>query len=222
MTDPAPVTSGIGGFTKEDAIRMSKKVGEAGLGYAKVALEKGKSSFNEAKEAGMFKLESLTAFNKDVVNVFATIKGDVERVTGGQVTAQEAIMKALAFKPNDPQPGFIFMNSVALWMEVFGSTLSWVFTGFVGLPFFLSTVLFSYIVAYTLYFSVVLSNKPNLMGLAVIGYAIYALLNAMSVVGSLILIIPPVFYGLKTLACGYCSFYAYQLKDKLAGAEQIP
>ena len=61
MTDPAPVTSGIGGFTKEDAIRMSKKVGEAGLGYAKVALEKGKSSFNEAKEAGMFKLESLTA-----------------------------------------------------------------------------------------------------------------------------------------------------------------
>merc|ERR1719502_1512494 len=186
MTDPAPVTSGIGGFTKEDAIRMSKKVGEAGLGYAKVALEKGKSSFNEAKEAGMFKLESLTAFNKDVVNVFATIKGDVERVTGGQVTAQEAIMKALAFKPNDPQPCF------------------------------LSTVLFSYIVAYTLYFSVVLSNKANLMGLAVIGYAIYALLNAMSVVGSLILIIPPVFYGLKTLACGYCSFYAYQLKDKLA------
>ena len=46
--------------------------------------------------------------------------------------------------------------------------------------------------------------------------------NAMSVVGSLILIIPPVFYGLKTLACGYCSFYAYQLKDKIAGAEQIP
>ena len=31
-----------------------------------------------------------------------------------------------------------------------------------------------------------------------------------------------VFYGIKTLACGYCAFYAYQLRDKISGAEQIP
>lgn len=220
MAHDAPVTSG--GFTKDDAIRMSKTAGEAGLAYGKIVLDKGRNSFNEAKEAGMFKMESLTAFNKEAVNVVATIKADVERTSRGETTAREAIMKAVSFRPNDPQPGFIFMNSVALWMEVFGSVLAWVFTSFSGLPYFLSTVLFSYIVAYSLYFSVVLSNKPNLMGVAVLGYALYAVLNAMSTIGSLILIVPPIFYGIKTLACGYCAFYAYQLKDKFAGAEQIP
>jgi hypothetical protein len=37
----------------------------------------------------------------------------------------------------------------------------------------------------------------------------------------LILIIPPVFYGVKTLAYGYCAFYAYQLRARIVGAEPI-
>ena len=40
--------------------------------------------------------------------------------------------------------------------------------------------------------------------------------------GNLIFILPPIFYGIKTLACGYCAFYAYQIRDKMSGAEQLP
>ena len=32
---------------------------------------------------------------------------------------------------------------------------------------------------------------------------------------------PPVFYGVKTLAYGYCAFYAYQLRARIVGAEPI-
>ncbi len=53
-------------------------------------------------------------------------------------------------------------------------------------------------------------------------YGIYALLNALNTINHLIFIIPPICYGIKTLACGYCAFYAYQLRDKISGAEQIP
>ena len=53
-------------------------------------------------------------------------------------------------------------------------------------------------------------------------YGIYALLNALNTMWTLILIVPPIFFGIKTLACGYCAFYAFQLRDKIAGAEPIP
>ena len=49
-----------------------------------------------------------------------------------------------------------------------------------------------------------------------------ALLNAVHTVGSLVFVIPPLLYGIKTLACGYCAFYAYQIRDRISGAEQIP
>ena len=35
-------------------------------------------------------------------------------------------------------------------------------------------------------------------------------------------VIPPILYGIKTLACGYCAFYAYQLRERISGAVQIP
>ena len=37
---------------------------------------------------------------------------------------------------------------------------------------------------------------------------------------SLVFVIPPLFYGIKTLACGYCAFYAYQIRDRISGYEQ--
>ena len=106
-------------------------------------------------------------------------------------------------------------------MQLLGSAIGWLFGD--SLATFISWSLFSYLLAYVLYFAVIVSQKERLMGWAIVGYAVYALLNAVhTLVSSLVFVIPPLLYGIKTLACGYCAFYAYQIRDRISGAEQIP
>ena len=69
---------------------------------------------------------------------------------------------------------------------------------------------------------VFLAPFPHLPPISGPRYAVYALLNALHTISSLIFIIPPILYGIKTLACGYCAFYAYQLRERINGAQQIP
>merc|ERR1711865_1100045 len=114
-------------------------------------------------------------------------------------TASQAVLNALAFKPNAPDAGFIFMNTLALWMQLLGSIIGWLFGDSVAT--LISWSLFSYLLAYVLYFAVVVSQRATLMGWAIGGYALYAV---------------------KPLACGYCAFYAYQIRERISGAVQIP
>ena len=105
-------------------------------------------------------------------------------------------------------------------MQLLGSVIGWLFGDSVAT--LLSWSLFSYLLAYVLYFAVLKSNRATLMGLAIAGYAVYAVMNALHTVSSLIFVIPPLLYGVKTLACGYCAFYAYQIRERISGAVQIP
>ena len=111
-------------------------------------------------------------------------------------------------------------NTLALWVQLLGSVIGWLFGDSVAT--LISWSLFSYLLAYVLYFAVVVSQRATLMGWAIGGYALYAVMNALHTVSSLIFIIPPVLYGVKTLACGYCAFYAYQIRERISGAVQIP
>merc|ERR1711957_478151 len=167
----------------------------------------GKTAAGEAQQAGLFETANFKAFNSSLVHIINDVKGEVSNVQGGTTTASQAVLNALAFKPNAPDAGFIFMNTLALWMQLLGSIV-W--------------SIFSYLLAYVLYFAVVVSQKATLMGWAIGGYALYAVMNALHTVSSLIFIIPPVLYGVKTLACGYCAFYTYQIRERISGAVQIP
>ena len=102
-------------------------------------------------------------------------------------------------------------------MQLLGSVIGCLFGD--SLDTLISMSLFSYLLAYMLYLAVIVSQKEGLMAVA-IGF--YALLNAMHTVSSLVFVIPPLLYGIKTLACGYCAFYAYQMKERISGAQQIP
>jgi len=108
-------------------------------------------------------------------------------------------------------------------MQLLGSVIGCLFGD--SLDTLISMSLFSYLLAYMLYLAVIVSQKEGLMAVA-IGF--YALLNAMHMGGSwLVFATPPpalssLVYGIKALACGYCAFYAYQIRDRISGAEQIP
>ena len=118
-------------------------------------------------------------------------------------------------------------------MQLLGSVIGCLFGD--SLDTLISMSLFSYLLAYMLYLAVIVSQKEGLMAVAIGFYAVYAvaigfyaLLNAMHMGGSwLVFATPPpalssLVYGIKALACGYCAFYAYQIRDRISGAEQIP
>mmetsp|Transcript_27346 Transcript_27346/g.64569 ORF Transcript_27346/g.64569 Transcript_27346/m.64569 type:complete len:217 (-) Transcript_27346:143-793(-) len=205
---------------EDQAKAMAKKVGTAALDAGKKALATAKTAASEAQQAGLFESANFKAFNSSLVHIINDVKGEVSNVQGGTTTASQAVLNALAFKPNAPDAGFIFMNTLALWVQLLGSVIGWLFGDSVAT--LISWSLFSYLLAYVLYFAVVVSQRATLMGWAIGGYAVYAVMNALHTVSSLIFVIPPILYGIKTLACGYCAFYAYQLRERISGAVQIP
>ena len=73
------------------------------------ALATAKTAADEAKQAGLFEVANFKAFNSSLVHIVNDLKGEVSSVQGGTTTASQAVLNALAFKPNAPDAGFIFM-----------------------------------------------------------------------------------------------------------------
>ena len=73
------------------------------------ALATAKTAANEAKEAGLFETANFKEFNSSLVHIINDVKGEVSDVQGGKTSASQAVLNALAFKPNAPDAGFIFM-----------------------------------------------------------------------------------------------------------------
>ena len=131
-------------------------------------------------------------------------------------------------------------------MEVLGSLLSLLFGAPGGTVVF--QIIGSYLIAYVLYFLCTLSNQSLLMGWGIFlcalaaptwlhslpaepfsqwrrrRYVLYALANLGNLISiaNILLVLPAVFHAVKVLACGYCAFYGYQMREKIAGAQQIP
>ena len=73
------------------------------------ALATAKTAASEAQQAGLFESANFKAFNSSLVHIINDVKGEVSNVQGGTTTASQAVLNALAFKPNAPDAGFIFM-----------------------------------------------------------------------------------------------------------------
>lgn len=110
-----------------------------------------------------------------------------------------------------PQLGFIFMNALAFWFEVAGSTLGFVLGR--PLPLFVFEVLYAFAVGYVLYWLVIHAEGRDYKFAAICLYVIYSLINIVQAVGALVLILPAVFFFLKTLASLSCALYAFKLRE---------
>ena len=93
----------------DQAKAMAKKVGAGALDMAKKALATGRQAGSEAKQAGLFEFANFKAFNSSLVHIINDVKGEVNNVRAAKTTAMQAVLNALAFKPSEPDAGFIFM-----------------------------------------------------------------------------------------------------------------
>ena len=73
------------------------------------ALATAKTAASEAQQAGLFETANFKAFNSSLVHIINDVKGEVNNVRAAKTTAMQAVLNALAFKPSEPDAGFIFM-----------------------------------------------------------------------------------------------------------------
>jgi hypothetical protein len=90
------------------------------------------------------------------------------------------------------------MNALAFWFEVLGSSCGLLLGR--PVPLFVFELAYAFSVAYVLYWLVVHASGKDYKLVAIGLYVLYSLINIVQAMGSLILIVPPVFYFLKARA----------------------
>lgn len=185
-------------MNKEQAVEMARQ-----------SWDTTKENVAMLKDAGLFKLEYVMAFSKEMALPF-----DKENFS------VSAIQSLLLAKMGDAQleKGFTIMNAVAFILEVCGDLFALLFDRSLVLVCF--EIVYAYLVAYVLYWLVVCAPPGPDYKLVALGlFVIYAIINTIQVVTTLGLIVPPIFYFAKTIASLCCAFYAFKIEKLTTGAE---
>ena len=95
--------------TDAQAGEMAKQAGGKALELGKKGLSTGKEALQKAKDAGILDIKNWKDFTTSLFLMINTLKGDVSRVTGGQVTAKDALLNVFKLNAGDPDGGFKFM-----------------------------------------------------------------------------------------------------------------
>ena len=171
-----------------------------------------KKGYNIAKynvktlnDAGLFKIEHFKMFSIELI-----------KPLNKELLNVPAMQQIFLAQTPELTSGFVFMNALAFWFEVLGSLFGLIFGR--PIPLFIFEILYAYAVGYTLYWLVVHALGKDYKRVAIGLYVIYSLINIVQAVGALVLVLPPLFYFLKTCASLSCAYYAFKIRKMAAGA----
>jgi len=124
----------------------------------------------------------------------------------------------------DLNKGFICMNAVAFFLELLGSLCALLLGRSIWL--FSFELIYAYLVAYVLYWLVVLAVPANSVGndyqLVAIGlYVLYSIINTLQAFTTLGLILPPLFFFAKTISTLCCAYYVFKIEKGTSGATML-
>lgn len=156
-------------------------------------------------DAGLFQFDYLKMFTRELLQPISSELFNV-------VAMQQLVLA----QATDLTAGFVFMNALAFWFEVLGSTFGLLLGN--ALPLFVFEILYAYAVGYVLYWLVVHAAGKDYKLVAICLYVIYSLINIVAAVGSLILVVPALFFFLKTIASLSCAFYTFRIRELTSGA----
>jgi hypothetical protein len=188
----------------------AKELGDKGLETSRKGMEIAKKEWDEAAAAGLVEVDNFKSFNMVLKEPI------VDAMAIKETSVQSKLTAMLMAKPDDTEWAFSFMNTTALVMEVAGSLLSFLFHK--NFIYCLIAILASYLVAYVMNWAVVQSKSAKYMLFAIVFEVFYCVLNIFSFFSTLILIIPPVFYLVKSLTNLYCAYFASQLRNRIKDA----
>jgi small-conductance mechanosensitive channel len=171
------------------------------------ALDWTKTQFTTLKDAGLFKGEHMLSFAKDLA---APLDPSMLTPAGFQATALAAGSDVQTLSR-----GYIAMNAIVLFLEIIGNLISLLLG--VALPIFFLELFYALTVAYLMYWLVVCSEGPDYKLIAIGLYVIYTMINLLQAMGSLVLVVPALFFFCKVVASLICALYAFKI-EKLGGS----
>lgn len=167
------------------------------------------------EKAGLFKFENIKVYSAELATPF-TLFWENQSVA--------YVQSILLAQTMDLNKGFICMNAVAFFLEVLGSLAALLLGR--SLPLFFFEIIYAYLVAYILYWLVVLAVPASSVGndyqLVAIGlYVVYSIINTIQGVTTLGLILPPLFFFSKTIATLSCAYYVFKIEKGSSGATML-
>ena len=91
-----------------------------------------------------------------------------------------------------------------------------------ALPLFIFEILYAYAVGYVLFWLVMYADGKDYKLVAICLYVVYSLINIVAAMSSLVLVIPAVFFFLKTIASLSCAFYSFKIREGTGPAGSVP
>ena len=182
---------------------MTMPTKEQAMEYALATWEVVKANVLALSDAGLFKLDYVMAFSKDLILPFEKENMSVPKV-----------QSLLLAKVDDLKKGFIVMNAVTFFLEVLGNLMAFLLGR--GMFLFGFDLLYAFAVAYVLYWLVICASGNDYQLVAIGLYVIYSMINIIQAVVTLPLIIPPLFFFAKTIASLCCAYYAFKI-EKMTG-----
>lgn len=174
---------------------------------AVAAWETTKANVGALKEAGLFKLEHVTAFTKELILPFEKENMNVPEIQS-LILARVPDGKLIR--------GFTIMNAVAFFLEVLGDLMALLLGR--ALPLFIFEIVYAFLVAYVLYWLVVHAEGNDYKLVAIMLYVVYSIINTIQAVVTMVLIVPPLFFFLKTGASLCCAYYAFKIEKRTSGS----
>merc|ERR1740138_1300658 len=173
--------------------------------YAIGSWEVVKANAMTLNSAGLFKLDHVIAFSKDLATPIDQ-----------KYLAISMIQATLLARIHDLKDGFTVMNATVFFLEVMGSLAAWLLGR--SLILFIFEILLALCVAYVLYWLVIHAEGNDYKLVAIGLYVIYSIINMVQAVTTLVLIVPPIFFFLKTIASLSCAFYAFKIEKMISGS----
>jgi len=173
------------------------------------AWEGTKQGVQTLKDAGLFEMDFIMQFGKDLMLPFEPANFSVAAVQG----------LVLARLPDEGlKRGFTVMNAVVFLLELLGNLTAWLLGR--GLFFVIIEFVYALLVAYGMYWLVVCVEGQDYKLVAIGLYVIYSMINTIQAVMTLALVLPPLFFFAKTIGSLSCAYYAFKIEKLKYGILQ--
>lgn len=196
------------GVVDEKDVEVAKGIATTKAAEAKKALE---DAYAKAQAEGFF--SHFAEYNVEILKPAERFKGaDVKE---SLLAVKDEALATVMLKPSDPAAGFVFYNVLALVLGIAESIIFAIFGH--GLFSLIWNGAIGYIIAYTMYWTMVCSGKKPYMFYTLCFLALYVVFNVYMAVSTLLYVIPACLYGAKAFVDVLQLICGFELYKKVAG-----
>jgi len=191
-----------------------EQAGEKAKELASKGVEAYKQGFSTLEQAGYF--EPMKDFNQELVRPLKQVE------TVSLENTRKEIFQTLKFDPSSPTVGFNLWNVIGFYLCVIEAIVAIAFdSAIISIATAAASILIGYIIAYSLYWGVLVKKKKTYCLRALLLLGAYGAYCAFSIVFSILNPIAAVLYGLKALTAILMAINGFKVYTSLTDSTSL-